>query len=245
MRLGALGVKPAVGGTSLARSCSAGVSRTVILLLLTLARFAHAGEEMRVEVYKWVDADGVTHYSEAPPAQSRAEVASFERMNLEFNPARPLQAQDYYSIINQAKRMEASRLARERLKHERERLRVQRLAQHAATRGADPRASDTSNRYVYPVFLGQPFSGFPAHSRHCVSGVHHCGHHPLAAHPHRPRRDNRRADPPQRARVVRPSQGSRISAQAFRARTAPGVRAPATSSRGARPPVARPRPVFH
>ncbi len=86
-----------------------------------------------VELYKWQDADGVTHYSEDPPPSPVTEFKSLEFPDFSASGARASTGdraeEDYFSVINQAKRMEASRLERERLRLEKEKLRQQQRSQ--------------------------------------------------------------------------------------------------------------------
>lgn len=57
------------------------------------------------EIYKWVDENGVVHYSESAPEQTDADVKTLE---LELtNPPGYDPADDYYSIENQAERIRA------------------------------------------------------------------------------------------------------------------------------------------
>lgn len=93
------------------------------LLLTGFTAFAQASV-----VHKWVDADGVTHYSDAPPAGS---VTDFEQIELPASPARDAARvdDDYYSIANQWRRMHRERV-------ELERARVER-SNDAASRGGD------------------------------------------------------------------------------------------------------------
>lgn len=62
------------------------------------------------EVFRWVDNRGVTHYGEEPPAGSSPERA-FTMPDTETN-SNP--EDDYFSVVNQSRRMEESRLAREK-----------------------------------------------------------------------------------------------------------------------------------
>jgi len=66
------------------------------------------------EVYRWVDNRGVTHYGEEPPEGSNPEPA-FTMPDSETitNPE-----DDYFSVVNQSRRMEESRMAREKARSE-------------------------------------------------------------------------------------------------------------------------------
>lgn len=122
-----------------------------LILLLAFSQLA-AGE-----VFTWIDAGGVTHFSEAPPANVASGVA---RVRLPPVQAGILDTRaDYYSVINQAARMEARRI-------ERERLRAERLAAEAAVRKARAeelaaletarRAASLEEPRYYPLYLQYP-----------------------------------------------------------------------------------------
>jgi hypothetical protein len=66
-------------------------------------------------IYTWVDAGGVTHFSESPPPDPVTQPAMIELMP----PPPPADTDDYYSIIRQAERMERRRLENEKLAAER------------------------------------------------------------------------------------------------------------------------------
>ena len=105
-------------------------------------------------VFTWVDQDGVTHFSESPPED--ASVESFQ-INLEQAPAAgPAQDDDYFSVVNQAGRMEKSRLENEKVRTER--LQAEAAARQAATANQPRSASNynDTNRY-YPVY---PYYGY-------------------------------------------------------------------------------------
>jgi hypothetical protein len=77
------------------------------------------------EVYKWIDRNGVTHFSGTPPP---AEFAGVEVIELsDLPPASPRAAADYQAMLDVAASIEQSRLQRQRL-----RLEQQRLAREAA-----------------------------------------------------------------------------------------------------------------
>lgn len=63
------------------------------------------------EVFRWTDANGVTHFSdEAPASVVQPVVLQVPEFSKPTDPA-----SDYYSIVNQSRRMEESRMAREKL----------------------------------------------------------------------------------------------------------------------------------
>ncbi len=102
------------------------------------------------EIHKWVDQDGITHYSEDLPADVEVAAEKLELPDAYTTP--PRQSDDgYYSVINQATRLEASRLAREEdLRKDRQ----QDLQELALESQQTPEVVDTQqdDRY-YPVFF--------------------------------------------------------------------------------------------
>ena len=69
-----------------------------LLLVVSLA----ADPAAATEIYQWIDDDGVIHFSDMPPEDSRA----VHSLNINAsNPADYDPADDPYSIVNQAKRM--------------------------------------------------------------------------------------------------------------------------------------------
>ena len=101
------------------------LSATVLLALL-LSTGARAAD-----VFRWVDANGVTHYSDTPPKDGE-EVQSL-RVN-DSNPPGYDPADDPYSIVNQAKRMNEkwSALAKEKEERAAERQESTRYVVHHA-----------------------------------------------------------------------------------------------------------------
>jgi len=74
------------------------------------------------QIYRWVGADGVTHFSETQPDVDPSSVEI-----LEVVPAGRLSAapRDYRSVLDVAKDIESSRLERERLRLEKKKLLLQ------------------------------------------------------------------------------------------------------------------------
>jgi Domain of unknown function (DUF4124) len=114
------------------------------------------------QVYTWTDADGITHFSETPPADEQLEhtVREIEPAPVTGTPA----DDDYYSVANQAARMEARRLERERiraeiLKAEAEARRADADAEAAAREQATEHARDHSTGYL-PLYPYYPYHGY-------------------------------------------------------------------------------------
>ena len=126
------------------------------------------------ELFKWRDADGVTHYSDDPPPASVTEFKSLEFPDSsvsgpQTSPGASADA-DYFSVINQAKRMEASRLERERLRLEKEKLRQQQRAQQTIL------VPDYT--YEYRSYS----TGYPHYRRYYSSHHYRHNHHYYAPH---------------------------------------------------------------
>ena len=93
----------------MSRIFTASVAIALLLIALSPAR---AGV-----VHKWIDSDGITHYADAPPVTTTAPVTQ-----IEVPDARPAAANDYYSIINQWRRLHQERLQLERIRLEQARI---------------------------------------------------------------------------------------------------------------------------
>lgn len=96
-------------------------------------------------VHTWVDADGVTHFSDRPPADAMTE-SSTMTMPADF-PETVNPDDAYYSIANQWQRVQEERADRERLALERARVRAEQRAASAAPAPPPPPAQQ-------PVFVG-------------------------------------------------------------------------------------------
>ena len=96
------------------------------------------------EIYKWVTADGVTHYSESAPASGAPAVETVELVDV-GPPAQT--APGYDAVLEVAKEIEAGRLERERLRLERDKLR-----QEQALAAAREQHQDFQGTSYYPVF---------------------------------------------------------------------------------------------
>lgn len=91
--------------------------RSLLLWLLTLGLLLSLPLSVQArDIYKWVDSNGVTHYSQAPPEQTetKAEIIQLEVTKPEIRPVD--QAQSILAIANQ---FERARLNREKARFDR------------------------------------------------------------------------------------------------------------------------------
>jgi len=113
-------------------------------LLVTLLACCTTLPALAVGVHKWVDADGLTHYSDEPPGAGETMLIELPEPAVSKSDDDEKPAGDYYSISNQWQRMNQERLERERLNLERAKIRAAR--QTPAPDTAD--AGEDEVRYV-------------------------------------------------------------------------------------------------
>jgi hypothetical protein len=123
--------------------------------------------------YKWVDADGVTNFSDTPPVSVNNIVEEVEPIALpgDYKIVND-PAGDYYSIDNQWKRLNAERLEREKLAMEQEWARIER-SRISREKELETASFDTTPTVIYggrPAFL-HPRPFFPGHKK-----MHHKKH---------------------------------------------------------------------
>ena len=152
-------------------------------ILLTLsASFAGAAQ-----VYTWVDDSGVTHFSETPPAVQVSETQLIE-ITPSATPA-SVADDDFYSVVNQADRMEARRLENEKLAAEKKRTEAEARktrAEAAAIQQGAYTDSVSDNRRYYPAYPYYPRYGYhPGRPGHGFKPVHPV--HPRYVRPKNPR----------------------------------------------------------
>jgi hypothetical protein len=121
------------------------------MLLISITTLAQAEP-----VYRWIDRAGVTHFSETPPDRTVTGVRIVDLPPP--GPEQPVQADDYYSVANQAARMEARRLESERLRAEQQRAAAA-LRQTEAASVAPPQEPEPEPVYQYLYF---PYPPHPA-----------------------------------------------------------------------------------
>jgi hypothetical protein len=118
------------------------------LVLLTVLSSSSASP-----VYTWMDDSGITWFSDTPPTDESINIGLIE--DLPRPTAGMLLEGDFYSVVNQAKRMETQRLLAEKLKAER--LQAE-AAAHQARAEASAAQQPTivydywPGGYVYPYY---------------------------------------------------------------------------------------------
>ena len=100
-----------------------------------------------VIVHTWVDADGVRHFADAPPADNQAS----SEVKIDDAPPGVDVDTDYYSIVNQWQRLRAEREAQAALDLERERVDAEQRASATPPATEPPRAMDYPHYYGYPL----------------------------------------------------------------------------------------------
>lgn len=138
-----------------------------LMVLALLLPCAKALSEGTASLYKWEDAQGRVHYSDQPPADPRVPVETHPLPRQV--PAEQSPDGDYYSVENQAKRLEEERRQREAARLEKERQREaaeRRAAELEALRAPAPSQEEAPQGYGYPLFV-LPFRPIrPPHPPH-------------------------------------------------------------------------------
>lgn len=123
-----------------------------------IAGLALVAGPVSAQVYKWVDERGVTHYSERPPAATKAKPARKLDITLRGNDPPPSE-QECSTIRCQYERLRRDRLLREADQREEEETRARVAALTPAP--AVPAIPATSGVVLdgYAPFYGRPISG--------------------------------------------------------------------------------------
>ncbi len=125
------------------------------------------------EVFKWVDEDGVTHFSESEPSAATTDVT---RLVLATgNPTDYAPEADYYSIRNQAERTNEAYQRIEERRAARATKRAEAAERAAQTRAQTVTYYEPARRYAFPVvFHTRPHNRF--HGLHRRPGIHPARH---------------------------------------------------------------------
>ena len=131
------------------------ITTALLLLMVSLLLSAHAAV-----VHKWIDADGVTHYSDEAPGSAVTDVLMIDVPAGKSDKTDT--KNDYYSIKNQWQRVYKERLELQKLELERDR-------QKAALQSTTPRVvyvnESSDKRYAF-AYLGR------FHHRYRHGGLH-------------------------------------------------------------------------
>ena len=134
--------------------------RLCAISCLVVCGMLSSGQVYAAAVYKWVDAEGVTWFSEEPPV---TELASVEVTRVAIDDYTPEVASDLQSVIDVANSIEASRLERERARREKQRLMLkQRQLQQQSAYTGQPYNNSYSVWYAPPYYPVRPR---PPHAR--------------------------------------------------------------------------------
>ncbi len=141
---------------------------TVLALLVTGP--VHAEDGRGTSVYRWVDAVGEVHFSDTPPPQG----AHVERTVIPPGPSARTPEDDYFSVVNQLRRMQERRWTVERAR--REARREARLEAQAY----DERRLHGWRSWYYSPYMAHPYYGYSGIGYHYWHRVLHpgpAGHH--------------------------------------------------------------------
>ncbi len=140
----------------------------VRLLVLAVLMTCWAGMPASAgTVHKWVDAKGITHYSDTPPEIAPAQLTQIEVSNVVGTADKT--TSDYYSIANQWQRMHRERLELDRLALEREKQKAAR--QPPAPEVVYVERPDENSRQV--IYLGTPRLRHRNYRSHDGAGRHY------------------------------------------------------------------------
>ncbi|MGR8950609.1 MAG: DUF4124 domain-containing protein [Gammaproteobacteria bacterium] len=140
-------------------------------ILSICAGLVFANNAVSVTVHTWKDADGVTHFSDAPsPTGIESETLNFDALE----DKKKQDVDDFYSIANQWQRLRAERDAARALREAKE----QRRAAEADRRAAIDlqQAAQSSNDQNYPVYgpiIGGGLLGSPGYPGRYAGRRHH------------------------------------------------------------------------
>lgn len=145
---------------------------TPLCLILLLIATPLAGA---TQVFTWIDDTGVTHFSETPPPDNPADS---RRIDIETpaprGPYPP--GDDFYSVINQAARMESRRRENEKLAAEKRQAIAEARKARAEAMAIQQGTYNNNNTRDYPVY-----SYYPRYGQHPWKPGH--GHKPKPVHP--------------------------------------------------------------
>jgi hypothetical protein len=111
---------------------------------------AHASE-----IYRWVDEDGVVHYSDTKPAEAFATLQLEDTRPTDYDPA-----EDFYSIVNQARRLNETLVELATVRQEREERRRVEAQETAFT---EPATYEPYRYAAYPFYYSPSVVNYSNH----------------------------------------------------------------------------------
>ncbi len=111
-----------------------------------------------VPVYKWTDAEGVTHYAETPPADRGAAAV---RLDVDTVAAPEEKQTDYHAILEQANDLRQARLQREQQREAQRRAELQAEMSQAA---AEPEQEQSTQPVYVPIYVHRHRGDRDAHA---------------------------------------------------------------------------------
>lgn len=156
------------------------MKRYISIFLYTLISLPVPGNSAE-QVYTWVDDSGTTHFSETPPQESAAEAQLIEV--LPTSGATPGNVADdgFYSVINQAERMQTRRLKNEKLVAEKKQAEAEASKARAEAQAALQNAYNNEPVTNYPAY---PY--YPRYRQHRPWRGNGRGHGQQPGHGQRP-----------------------------------------------------------
>ena len=127
------------------------ILRRIARVTLVLLALSGLSGVQAAAIHKWVDADGVTHYSDEPPPDTQNPVT---RLSIETGISTVLRTEadttdHYYSIANQWRRMQRESLQRQQ--RELQRAALKRQQRPAAPTGEYRESRETRYVKAYPL----------------------------------------------------------------------------------------------
>ena len=143
-----------------------------ILLLTTTA--LQADPTLKPQIHKWVDESGTIHYSDRSPA---SPVSRAKTLSLQVPPVQSPNS-DYYSAINQMKRITEVKRAREQIKPAKKVILLQ------VSRGSGHVENKSEKIYNYTPYYHTGTLFIPHTRRNQIHSTHHLKRH--ISHKRRP-----------------------------------------------------------
>ena len=124
-------------------------SHTIIIITLALVAVIASTKAAAMEIYHWVDENGVSHFSQYQPGDDTQNVSAKK-----LKDTTPDQVEDVYNLEEHEKRMTAWREEREKERKE-TRERKKQAAQQQPIKHSEP-YRDYSSSFWYPPIYNRP-----------------------------------------------------------------------------------------